>query len=195
MIRSIAMLATATLALLFTVSSAQAVDFYFVPSGTTNVGDSVTLELRVDTEAEDLQAWFLVVNHVGNVATSVAQEPFIFAGGQLASPLGAPIANSIGGGTGSGQWAFVIQPPNAFPPGNDVKYGEISFSNLAAGDITIAVAPGGAVGGLNGLDLVAAGLVTFETITVPEPSVALMGALSIGVIGVLRRRAPAAHRS
>jgi len=186
--RITALLSTLGFALFVAAGSAQAVDFSFqVVSGSLDPGSDVPLDLLFDSETENLPAWFLKVAHPGNTATTVDQEAFISLGGALATPLGSPVANSIDGGDSSGQWAFIIQPPNSFPPGTSAKFGTISFEDLQEGDIEFAIAPGGAVGGPEGQDLVAAGLVTFEVITVPEPSAALLGAASIGVIGLVAR--------
>lgn len=183
--------AIATALLFVSASMASAVSFDLVlTSGLEEVGGTPTYNLVLNTEATPVQAWFLQVTHVGNSATAVTQQPFIFAGGQLASPLGAPIANSIGGGTASGQWAYTVSPPNAIPAGNNgIVFGSITFAPLAAGTYSIAVAPGGAVGGLAGLDLVAAGLVTFDSITiVPEPGTAMLVGLGLVGLGVAGRR-------
>lgn len=191
--RFIAMLSTLALAMLVTAGNAQAVNFYFVvTSGSFDVGADVDAELWCDVETDDLQAWFLEVNHPGNSATAAAQEPFVFVGGALASALGTPTINSIDGGTATGQYAFTVNPPGFIPAGTaPFMYGTISFQNLVAGDIFIDIGPGGAVGGPVGLDLVAAGRVTFETITVPEPGMAVMGLVSLATLGVIRRRSAA----
>jgi hypothetical protein len=183
--------ALATAMLFFSAATAGAVSFTFqVVSGGTNPGDSLTLDLYADPETENLQAWFLQVTHVGNTASAAAQEAFIFAGGALASPLGSPVPNSIDGGNATGQYAFTVSPPGSIPAGTPAfKFGSISFASLAPGDLVIEVAPGGAVGGPGGVDLVAAGLVTFDSITiVPEPSTALLVGLGLLGLGVAGRR-------
>jgi hypothetical protein len=185
-----AILLTVTTALLISAGGAQAVDFSFeIVSGTLEEGSDLTLDLMLDTETEDLQAWFLQVNHTGNSAVTATGVQFIISGGQIATPLGVPVVNGAAGGDATGQWAYTVGAPNALPPGSGlVNYGTITFTNVAQGDISMDISEaGGAVGGPGGVDLVAAGLVTFETITVPEPTTSVMGFLTLATLGLVRR--------
>ena len=99
----------------------------------------------------------------------------------MATPLGQPVINGAAGGDATGQFAFTVSPPGSFAPGNSFKYGSISLT-AGASNISLAISEaGGAVGGPGGQDLVAAGLVTFGIIPVPEPSVALLGFAALAV--------------
>ena len=103
----------------------------------------------------------------------------------MATPLGPPVINGAAGGDATGQFAFTVYPPNAFAPGSRFKYGSISLT-VGFDLITINVSEaGGAVGGLGGVDLVAAGKVYFGLI--PEPTTALLVGLGLIGLGVGRR--------
>jgi hypothetical protein len=140
------LLLVATLLLGGASARAQAV-YFEVASGSLEPDASVTLELWLDVGDQDLQAWFLQVAHVGNTASAASQEPFVFAGGVLASSLGSPVPNSIDGGDATGQYAFTVNPPGFIPAGTPpFEFGTISFASLSPGTILIEVSPGGAVG-------------------------------------------------
>jgi hypothetical protein len=188
--------ALATAMLVFSVSTASAVAFTFGNivggsgvGGAPQVGDSITMDLFLDTEAHQVQAWFLQVAHAGNTAATGSVQPFVFFGA-VASPIGVLALNSENGGNASGQYAFTVNPPNALLPGSGpLLFGSIGFNILEAGVISIQLSEdGGAVGGPGGVDLVAAGVVTFQSITVPEPSTAMLMALGFIGLSVAGRR-------
>ena len=192
-IRIHSIVAIAATTLFLGVGSAHAVDFFFDnisggsgPSGEVNPDDEITAELWVDTEDENLQAWFLQVNQGGGTATAAEADPFLFVGGTVATPLGQPVINGAASGNATGQFAFTVSPPGSFAPQSVFKYGSISLT-AGPSDISLDISEaGGAVGGPGGTDLVAAGLVTFGIIPVPEPSVALLGFAALGTLGLVR---------
>ena len=190
-IHSIVAIAAATLFL--GVGSAHAVLFSFEnisggtgEAGAVNPGDTITAELWVATEGDNLQAWFLQVNQGGGTASAASSDPFLFIDGTVGTPLGQPVINGAAGGNATGQFAFTVSPPGSFAPGNSFKYGSISLT-AGASNISLDISEaGGAVGGPGGLNLVAEGLVTFGIIPVPEPSVALLGFAALGTLGLVR---------
>ena len=193
-IRIHSIVAIAATTLFLGVGSAHAVDFFFdnitgltgSTPGTANPGDNITAELWVNTEDENLQAWFLQVNHPGGTATAAASDPVLFIGGTVATPLGQPVLNDAAGGDATGQFAFTVSPPGSFAPQNVFKYGSISLT-AGPSDISLDISEaGGAVGGPGGQNLVAEGLVSFGIIPVPEPSVALLGFAALGTLGLVR---------
>ena len=194
-IRIHSIVAIAATTLFLGVGSAHAVDFFFdnISGGTgeggaVNPGDTITAELWFDTQEDSLQAWFLQVNQGGGSASAASVEPFLFPPGATApaTPLGSPVTNGAGGGNATGQFAFTISPPSSFGPGISAKYGSITLT-AGASNISMDISEaGGAVGGPGGVDLVAAGLVTFDIIPVPEPSVALLGFAALGTLGLVR---------
>ena len=193
-IRIHSIVAIAATTLFLGVGSAHAVDFFFdnitgltgSTPGTANPGDNIEAELWVNTEGDELQAWFLQVNHPGGTATAAAGDPFLFIGGTVGTPIGAPVLNNAAGGDATGQWAYTVSPPSSFAPGNSFKYGSISLT-AGPSDISLDISEaGGAVGGPSGQNLVAEGLVSFGIIPVPEPSVALLGFAALGTLGLVR---------
>ena len=192
-------------------TSASAVTFFFdnvrgdscnptspYPAGRYCPGDNVTAELWVDTGDDYLQAWFLQVNHDGGgTATAVSVEPFIIVDGVVATPLIQPVINGAAGGDATGQFAFMcscftVSPANAFAPGSRFKFGSISLT-LGTENVTMSIfEASGAVGGLGGVDLVAAGQVQFlelpvQFLELPEPTTALLVGLGLIGLGVRRR--------
>ena len=187
--------ALATGMLFFSVATASAVSFDFVnvvgatgAGGTANPGDVITADLQISTELNGVQAFFLQVNHGGGGSASAASiVPFLFLG-NVGTPLGAPVPNSAAGGGATGQFVITVGAPNEFPPGQVGIFGSITFT-AGTQNISIGLADaGGAVGGAGGVDLVAAGVVTFDTIPVPEPTTALLVGLGLVGLGVAGRR-------
>ena len=166
--------------------------------GTASPGDNITAELWLNTGADAVQAWFLQVNHGGGgTATAAASDPFLFIGGTVGTPLGQPVINGAAGGDATGQFAFMcscftVSPANAFAPGSRFKFGSISLT-LGTENVTMSIfEASGAVGGLGGVDLVAAGQVQFlelpvQFLELPEPTTALLVGLGLIGLGVRRR--------
>ena len=186
-------LATITMFVFAATAGAVAFNFENVTGGSGAFGavlpgDNITAELWINTGSDSVQAWFLQVNQGGGTATAASIEPFLFVGGVVGTPLGSPGINNYGGGDASGQFAITVGPPNGFAAGNNFKFGSISLT-AGSSDITLAISEaGGAVGGPGGVDLVAAGVVSFDTIPVPEPTTALLVGLGLVGLGVAGRR-------
>jgi hypothetical protein len=166
----------ATAALMLTAATASAVSFTFV-NIVGGPGGPFSADIQLNTEANGVQAWFLDVFHPGSTATVATQPGFVFLVTQVATPLGVPAP----GVNSSGQFAMAVGAPNEAPPGAIGIVGHIELA-LLTGGISIGLASaGGAVGGAGGVDLVALGVVTFDSI-VPEPTTALL--LGLGLVGL-----------
>lgn len=160
------------------------------PGGLAQVGDTVVVDLRFETNNDPLQAWFLMVDHPGQTALAVSQVPYLLVGGQLASPLGVPVINSIGGGTATGNWAFVVQPPNAIPVGVAAVFGRITLELQAPGIVALKPAPGGTVGCPGPCcTVVCPPRDTYGSFqVVPEPAAGLLVALGLALLASPLRR-------
>jgi hypothetical protein len=178
---------------MFYAATASATAFTFGVAGGSGaggaivVGDNIVLSLTIDSEVGDeLIGWFVRVDHTNPASAASAVPGGIFLPNAYMSNFFSPVLNSDPAGTE--QWGYGTAPGPFWDDNNEAMFGTISFTNLQAGTIEFDIAiQGGGVGGNGGVDLVAEGRVTFESITLPEPGLATMGFFTLVTLGVVRR--------
>jgi hypothetical protein len=179
---------------MFYAATASATAFTFGVAGGSGaggaivVGDNIVLSLTIDSEVGDeLIGWFVRVDHTNPASAASAVPGGIFLPNAYMSNFFSPVLNSDPAGTE--QWGYGTAPGPFWVDNQVAVFGTLSFNNIQPGVISFNVAlQGGGVGGNGGVDLVAANRVTFSSITVPEPTTALLIALGMIGLGVSGRR-------